>query len=712
MKSRWPIPNPRFRLQGVAALIAGVSVSALPAAETNAPPAALPPPMSPQEFFEGGTNSYSNWIELSTGGFLTSGNHAQLQQNQQGVAGPFGGITDFHYQEDVNKGTSITADGRALFDEHDYRLNLGVTRDKLGFLKFSYTRYRTWDNGSGGFFPPADLWYPLSGDALQLDHGEVSFEGGLRLENAPNITFKYTHTFRDGEKGSTEWGYTHPGGGAVRGLSPSFYDIDDHSDSIQVDATHHIKATDFGLGFRYESGTLDDALKATQFPGESSGGQSIQQKLTSQQITTYDLFNVHAFTETWFKDNLMFSSGFSYSDLDDHVTGSRIYGSDFDVLFVPNAQSDFGYLGLDGDSRLHEYVMDLNLLTRPAPHFTIVPSLRAEKQTVEANFSGTETLGANTPTPFNGNSGQDDIDVRERLDMSYTGITNWVFNARGEWTEGQGNLAEMGGLRPVNGFGVPSILRHTDDRRFFQKYSIDARWYPARRVTADVGGYYKFNDYHYDNGLDNTPNDSANRYPAYLVMQNFETYDGHAGVTLRPWQNVTLVTRYDYQWSTIHTQPDPVSGLSDVESSKMTSHVLSQNISWSPWSRLSLQAGFDYVQSETKTPVSDITAVVLAAQNNYWTLNFSSSLVVDDRTDLTLNYFYYRADDYQDNSTLGVPYGAGAQEHAITATLVRRLSPSVRLTLKYGYYRYTDDASGGNNDFDAQLLLASMQYRF
>ena len=43
-------------------------------------------------------------------------------------------------------------------------------------------------------------------------------------------------------------------------------------------------------------------------------------------------------------------------------------------------------------------------------------------------------------------------------------------------------------------------------------------------------------------------------------MQNFETYDGNTRLTLRPLQNVTLVTRYEYQWSTIHTTPDPISG--------------------------------------------------------------------------------------------------------------------------------------------------------
>ena len=154
--------------------------------------------MTPQQMFEGGTKSYDNWIDLSTGGFITSGNKAQFQQSQQNPGGPFGGISDFHYQRDLDKTTTLTADGHALFDEHDYKLSLGLTREKLGFLRFSYNEFRTWYNGDGGFYPPSGTFYALPGNALALDRGEISFEGGLTLEKVPGIfdeAFR-THRFR------------------------------------------------------------------------------------------------------------------------------------------------------------------------------------------------------------------------------------------------------------------------------------------------------------------------------------------------------------------------------------------------------------------------------------------------------------------------------------------------------------------------------------
>ena len=233
-------------------------------------------------------------------------------------------------------------------------------------------------------------------------------------------------------------------------------------------------------------------------------------------------------------------------------------------------------------------------------------------------------------------------------------------------------------------------------------------------MSIDLGGYYKLNHYGYEHKLDSTPNDSTspNRYPAYLVMQDFDTYDGNIRFTFRPWNNVSSVTRYEFQLSTIDTKPDSVSGLSQVESSKMTSHILAQDISWSPWTRLYLQAGFNYVWSETKTPASEVTQAILNAQNNYWTLNFSTGFILNDKTDLNLGYFYYQADNYEDNSTVGVPLGAGGREHGATATLTRRISKNLRLSLKYGYYTYDDDLSGGNNNYNAHVLYSTLRYRF
>ena len=653
--------------------------------------------------FEGGTNTFNNWVEFSVGGLLIDGSRPQAEQSRHLSEGMFGGIEDFHYQGTVATNTTFSVDGRGIYD-HDYNLTLGLKKEEAWFLRFNLQNFRTWYNGNGGYYPPGSFWYPLAESALGLDREEISFEGGLTLKKWPALNFKYTHQTRDGEKPSTIWGQTHPLFTTLtRGLSPSFYGIDETRDIFELNAKQHIKSTDFGVGLRYETGDLNNARYISQWPGEPTA-----RKITDREGVSYDMFSVNAFSETWLKKNLLLSTGYLFANVDGGFSGSRIYGSDFDVSYAPNALNGAGYNNLNGSSSQQEHVLNLNLMYNPAKTVTIVPSVRVQKEDWNADSGTFQTLGDNAPGFLASNTDGNALDVRERLDVRYTGITNCVLYAQGEWTQGEGNLDESGGIY----LGGP-IQRQTEDSRFFQKYTVGCRLYPARSVNVDVGGYFKNNAYDYEHMLDSTPNAAGgNRYPAFLVMQDFETCDGYTRLTFRPLPNLTLVSRYEYQLSTIHTKPDAASGLGNVESSEMTSHIFAQNVSWSPCSRLYLQVGFNYVASETKTPTSDYTQAILNSQNNYWTLNFNSGLVLDNKTDLNLGYTYYCADNYSDNSTVGLPFGSGAEEHGVTATLVRRISERVRVTLRYGYYHSEDQPSGGNNNYDAHVLFSSLQYRF
>ena len=665
--------------------------------------------ITPEQWYEGGTNTCNNWIELSTGALLTQGNANQATQGKQLNTGVFGGIEDLHYESQVARKTTFTLDGHSIFDDHDYSVSLGLVRDDLGFVRVHFENFRTWDSGTGGYIPATQLSYALPGDALALDRGLITFEAGLTKPDLPQITFKYSHSYRTGDESSTLWGPVHNPSGNIYNVYPEIYAIDEKSDTFQLDLTHHYKELNYGVGVSYETGNLNDADKLTFWQGEP-----IQQKVTDQQGTSYDMLSAHAFAESWIKDNLFLSTGFMFANLDDTFTGSQIYGDDFDVAYSPAYPGlDYGYIKLNGGAHEQQYVMNVNLMLLPTKTFTISPSIRVQKEDWNADASGLGTLGTDTQD-FNSNSGYDSLDVCERLDLRYTGVTNWVFNAGGQWTEGQGNLHENGGLTQVNGIGPIPVKFATDDSYLFQKYFASARWYPVRQASVDIGGYYKINQYNNDNTLDNTPNNlsTGNAYPGFILYQGFETLDGNIRLTLRLPKNITLVSRYEYQYSTISTEPDPVSGLSEVDSSKMYTQIIGQNVNWTPLNWLGLQVGFNYVLSTTKTPTSDYTQAVLNSQNNYWTVNFNSTLVLDDKTDLNLGYFYYRADDGQNNIVGGVPLGADTEEHSVTATLVRRITQNLRLNLKYAYTHYDDLASAGHFSYDAQVIFASLQYRF
>lgn len=110
--------------------------------------------------------------------------------------------------------------------------------------------------------------------------------------------------------------------------------------------------------------------------------------------------------------------------------------------------------------------------------------------------------------------------------------------------------------------------------------------------------------------------------------------------------------------------------------------------------------------------MSDFTQAVLDAQNNYWTVNFNAGLVVDDKTDLNLGCFYYNSDNFDDNSLSGLPLGVSVKEHGVTASVTRRLTPNLRLNLRYAYSHFDDEGSGDHNNYEAHLIYSSLQYRF
>jgi hypothetical protein len=298
--------------------------------------------------------------------------------------------------------------------------------------------------------------------------------------------------------------------------------------------------------------------------------------------------------------------------------------------------------------------------------------------------------------------------VSEALELRYTGVTNWVFFARGTWLQGEGDLDEDWNNLSTGG---NVIRRSTDDERTSQKYAAGVQWYPARRLNLGAGYYYKQRDNDYTHPVDSTPNGPGSlfRYPAYLLAQEVETHDANAKITWRPRANLTLVGRYDFQVSDMHSRADQ---LAQVQTAEVTSQIVGGSVSWVPAARLYLQGNVNFVMDETDTPVSDITAAVPDAENDYWNASVTAGFAVDDRTDLSASYFYYRADNFADISAAGMPYGVGAEEHGVTAAFSRQLTRTLRWTLRYGFFTSDDETAGGYNDYDAYLVYSTLQLRF
>ncbi len=147
-------------------------------------------------------------------------------------------------------------------------------------------------------------------------------------------------------------------------------------------------------------------------------------------------------------------------------------------------------------------------------------------------------------------------------------------------------------------------------------------------------------------------------------------------------------------------------------------HVITESINWNPLARFYLQANFSYTLNQTDTPANNInlepqtSPTVVNFRNDYWTVTSGFGYIIDDKTNFYADYSFYCANDYFKNAAVAVPYGEGATEHTVSATITRQLNKQTRLLLRYGYFNYRDVLSGGHNNYRAHSIYSGLQIRF
>ncbi len=653
---------------------------------------------------------YNNWVEFGFGGAAVDGNRASFQRRMGVKQGVYGGVSDFHFEQGVGKEGLFKMDGKGIFDNHDYKLQLDLDFPDKYYIRGGYSESRYWYDGSGGYYPLLP-YYSLYDDNLHLDRRDVWIETGLRFPDLPQITFRYERHTREGLKDSTSWGMSPASMYGYRNIVPSFLGVDETRDVFMLDISKKIKSTELGAGFRVDTQDIDNKRYERIFPG---AGAALDRHITQRDYVSSDMFNVHAYSKTWLKEKTLFTTGYSFSDMDTDTAGYRRYGNYYDPDFANRLPHFETFDNMVGGSLLKQHVASLNLMHIIKDNFTITPSVRIESSDIDSVASFIKpSLGGGAPwNNADASSERSLIDVSERLELRYTGITNWVFYARGDWLQGDGDLTER-----LTGDPLPllnNLNRSTDDSRYMQKYTVGANWYPLRKLSLSSEYYHKIrvNKYDDDGYIPPVP---VNLYPNYFSRQEFETDDVNLRLTYRPLGNLTLVGRYDFQYSTINNR-SYYDSLGDLETAQVTSHILSGSVTWSPFNRLYLQGSVSYAMDKTDTLADTTTGAaygsVLDARNNYWNASLTLGYALCEKTDFEATYTYYRSDNSQDNAIWGLPLGSNAREHGVTAGIVHRISKRIRWNLKYGFYDYTDNLTGNNNDYTAHMVFSTIQMRF
>jgi hypothetical protein len=640
---------------------------------------------------------------------------AAFEQRHGTKRHPTGGIRNLYAEWLVGDGDSLKLEGRSIFDNHDYLLRVRYDKSETGRVDAGYREFRTWYDGHGGYFPLGNAFFTAFSPDMAVDRGEAWIDSTLALPDLPEVRLRYRHWFREGRKPSTVWGpTTQTGGNGARAIVNAANRLDETTDSFAVDVAHRIGETRIGAGFRYDTPDIDNARDASFQPGEPDA----ERFTTTRDKVNGDNYGAHGFTEHRFLDDrLLVSSSYAYTHGENDIGGSRVfgpsYGSAYDPAFANRQPFDAGFLDLNGATDLERHKGRVDVAGVPHADLRLQLGLRVENMKSQADSSYTDTSVGTFPvrptfeTPFRAKGQSDDTAFGQSLELRYSGIDSLVLYVTGDWEEGNADVEE----RQHDAVTDALLLdRKTDIDRFAQEYAVGANWYATRLIQLAAKYTYGHVDGDYDNRTDSTPNTGPNRYPAYLRSLDTESQHAFARISWRPLNRLRSGVRYDFR---ILDYDAEYALLDDLRSGRTVTHAVGAETTWTPIDAVYVHANATYVDSETKTSAADLTGPATGLSpnfdNDYFTSTLASGWSVTENLDLEGRYFFYSADNDENNAAESQPYGAKLQEHGVSLGLAYRARENLTWKAGYGYFESDDDLSGGFNDYRANLVTVGVE---
>ena len=620
-----------------------------------------------------------------------SGNKQKFREDVRIREGWTGGMEDATLHYDINKDTTLDGEGRFILDDHDYKLQLQLTKKDLGFVRGGFTQYRDYFNDQGGFFRPfTPSSFKLNRD-LGVDVGSIFFEAGLTLPNLPKLIVGYEHQYRVGDKSLLEWGSVTQGAD-TRKIFPSSKDIHEYTDIVKLSAEYDIKKVHLLDDFRYEHFSDDNTRTDT----------SVLNTTPNQTVTVHEQYSHDAFYNTFHMDShvndkVYWSLGYLFSTL----SGD----GNMQVATVPTVGPfDNNWIAPVIDVDLDSHVVNLNTMFGPFKSLSLYAGLQAEKTETHGFTSALLTQGSSPTTTNLIHSANDTKSLSETLGMRYTKIPYTTLYAEGQWTEQQIDLNEQ-----ETQDGSSSLALDTDSTVFRQDYRVGFNSAPIPRVT--LAGRYR--RYIAHNAYDHET-DTVAGYPGFITAQDFTTDEAMGKLTLRPCSRFSVAFTYQLVATDIRTASEAIPVIApggSLQSGNYDANIYSVSATVTPMSRWYL-TGYFSLQDTRTVAFANHDPSVLAYRGNVYTIMGTTGYALDRQTDLTLEYSYSRSDNFTDNSSAGLPLGLDFQRHALLAGISRKIGKNVIARLRYGFYEYDEPSTGGVNNYTAHLASASCTVHF
>lgn len=643
-----------------------------------------------------------------------------------------GGVEEFTLDQKLDKTTTLKLFGRGVFEDRDYKLGLEIVRPEVGFIRAGFTQYRKYFDSTGGFYKLFSKQSIDGKDDPGLDIGNIFVDVGITLPNLPKMTLGYERQYKNGSKSMLEWGSvsetlstppTLPTGNVSKKIFPATKDIDETVDILKFDVEHDIKNVHLGNEFRYEhyqnsTRRLDGSVDLT-----TTASKSVTVKENFSHGNFSDVFHM----ESWFNEKLYWSVGYLFSSLDGDA-GLRLNTAPF------SAVGDKNWFTRDVDLEQDSHVLNLNIYFEPIKNLSAYAGVQGEKTDTQGDTGATLTEITAGPVVSSPNAmistDNDKRSIEELVGARFIGIPFTTLYAEGKWVQQDIDLFERE-LEDGSFDGGSAFQRKTETTVDRQQYTVGFNTAPCAHVTWSGRYRHSVRDNEYDNSSDFkttggffVPNDG---YSAFVREQKFTTDEISTKVTVRPHAKVNFSLKYQLVSTEIRNSTDAIPALGipqgSVQSGNYDASIYSANITVTPITRMYVTGLFSL--QDTRTIAHDNgTHTVVTYEGDVYTIMGVTGYAINNDVDIAIDYSYSRADNGRNNgydntpkagftsADYGLPLGVDNERHAASATLTWKMTKSMVSRLRYGFYQFHENSTGGVDNYSAHLASASCAIKF
>ncbi|HXR06686.1 MAG TPA: c-type cytochrome domain-containing protein [Candidatus Acidoferrum sp.] len=629
------------------------------------------------------------------GGTAVSGDAQKFRELYWEKNGLNGGLAQFDLAGHPAPDTRFSFSGHALAD--DYKLDMSLRKNGLGFIDSGWEQYRKYFDGTGGYDPFLSRSVPTLGQGLHLDIGRAWVDVGLTLPNWPQMTLGFEQDYKVGAEATTDWNGTP--GSDLRNLAPASKQIHEEVNIIKFDLDHELAGITVEERFRGEFYNLNSHytnLDARDAAVENAReGNSYFQGANTLRL------------ERKFTDWLFGSAGYLYSQLN------------ADASFSDAANHNLALMDLVPQITLQResHVFNLNGLLGPFDGLTLSSGVEGE-WTREHGLGGNDAMlnpiftNGSAPPPALSpvvlsmlNSSYDESSLTESTGLRYGKIPFTVLFADARLQQqsiGQSDYDLQKAADFIENIAFSSQL--SDLRAGFNT----SPW-PSISFSAHYRRYENASQYQ-DERIGPLPVG----YPGFIRERDLLTDETEARLVLRPWPWLKTTWSYQYLttgYSTVaDASPKGVSPGGAIVAGQYKSQIYALNTTLTPCPRLYLSTTFSY-QPTTSISAANGVPTVVPYRGDIYSLMANATYALGRNSDLFADYSFSEANYAQNDFAATVPLGLQYRQHAVGVGLERRLGKNVTAKIQYGYYHYAEPSSGGADNFTGNSIFATLTFR-